>query len=291
MEELLESSRALWIYETQISLACQKVGVPLRQALQVISPPPGIIMAYGLKGGVPLKLSEQISGAASGAVQSVGDGIRNVASTTTGAAVAANSNVGKIMGRARRLLRWGTGRSNAGEDGNDNDPAEGLNIRKNSTEEWDIIDSIIDGGETQDKSTGPRSSSNTSASTLDSRVLFPDDKPSSVNGSSAAVTNSADDDGKPGSSSTSATPTTQQPTGNGLWRRFRDIGNSDGSNSDGRATPTPENNEDQEKATAIEDTQSIPNDDDANTDRSGGDDKPAATNVGFWNRVRRSGSG
>lgn len=52
IEGLLEASRALWIYESQVTLACHKGGIGLHQALCTITPPPSIIMAYGLPGGV-----------------------------------------------------------------------------------------------------------------------------------------------------------------------------------------------------------------------------------------------
>ena len=55
LDSLLESSRALWIYESQITLACHKGGISLSQALCAISPPPAVVMAYGLVGGVAIR--------------------------------------------------------------------------------------------------------------------------------------------------------------------------------------------------------------------------------------------
>eukprot|EP00559_Dactyliosolen_fragilissimus_P001040 CAMPEP_0184858922 /NCGR_PEP_ID=MMETSP0580-20130426/3949_1 /TAXON_ID=1118495 /ORGANISM="Dactyliosolen fragilissimus" /LENGTH=739 /DNA_ID=CAMNT_0027355283 /DNA_START=1 /DNA_END=2220 /DNA_ORIENTATION=- len=52
VDQLLESSRALWIYESQITLACHKGGISLPRALTAITPPPAVIMAYGLSGGI-----------------------------------------------------------------------------------------------------------------------------------------------------------------------------------------------------------------------------------------------
>jgi hypothetical protein len=54
VDKLLESSRALWIYESQVTLACHKGGISLSQALTTIAPPPAVIMAYGLSGGLAL---------------------------------------------------------------------------------------------------------------------------------------------------------------------------------------------------------------------------------------------
>ena len=52
VDQLLESSRALWIYESQVTLACHKGGISLAQALSTIAPPPAVVMAYGLHGGL-----------------------------------------------------------------------------------------------------------------------------------------------------------------------------------------------------------------------------------------------
>ena len=60
VDRLLEASRALWIYESQITLACHKGGISLNQALQTISPPQSIIFAYGLLGGVALSREERM---------------------------------------------------------------------------------------------------------------------------------------------------------------------------------------------------------------------------------------
>ena len=51
MDYLLESTRALWIYESQITMACHKGGISLHQALQTIKAPPAIVMAFGLRSG------------------------------------------------------------------------------------------------------------------------------------------------------------------------------------------------------------------------------------------------
>eukprot|EP00551_Chaetoceros_affinis_P007694 CAMPEP_0203668518 /NCGR_PEP_ID=MMETSP0090-20130426/5128_1 /ASSEMBLY_ACC=CAM_ASM_001088 /TAXON_ID=426623 /ORGANISM="Chaetoceros affinis, Strain CCMP159" /LENGTH=807 /DNA_ID=CAMNT_0050532979 /DNA_START=376 /DNA_END=2799 /DNA_ORIENTATION=- len=54
VDQLLESSRALWIYESQVTLACHKGGISLSQALSTIAPPPAVLMAYGLHGGLTM---------------------------------------------------------------------------------------------------------------------------------------------------------------------------------------------------------------------------------------------
>ena len=60
VDRLLEMSRALWIYESQVTLACQKGGISLMRALQTISPPRGLPMAYGLPGGQAASREEQL---------------------------------------------------------------------------------------------------------------------------------------------------------------------------------------------------------------------------------------
>jgi len=141
MDELLESSRALWVYETQISMACQKGGIPLRQALNMVPPPDSVIMAFGRPAGKPLRLSQQL---------------KNVASTTVASTTAsANNNVGKLMGQAKRLWKWATPPSkekpikNANNIDLDkigvpkmNDTAD---TEKDIEEDWDLIDRIIEG--------------------------------------------------------------------------------------------------------------------------------------------------
>ena len=52
VDEILDSSRSLWMYETKINMLCEKNGLTVDAALQMVSPPPRIIMAFGLKGGV-----------------------------------------------------------------------------------------------------------------------------------------------------------------------------------------------------------------------------------------------
>lgn len=53
MEDLLESSRALYIYESQVTLACHRGGLTLHQALTKIRSPSSLIMAFGFRDGTP----------------------------------------------------------------------------------------------------------------------------------------------------------------------------------------------------------------------------------------------
>uniref|UniRef100_A0A7S3DQY5 Rab-GAP TBC domain-containing protein n=1 Tax=Entomoneis paludosa TaxID=265537 RepID=A0A7S3DQY5_9STRA len=71
MDHLLESSRSLYIYETQITMACHKANISQHVALLNIAPPPNLIMAFGLKRGIAPKAtvssSEIVQNAASSA--------------------------------------------------------------------------------------------------------------------------------------------------------------------------------------------------------------------------------
>lgn len=62
VDAILESSRSLYIYESQITLACHRGGVSLHQALQTISPPQSIIMAFGMRGGIAPRISMGFGG-------------------------------------------------------------------------------------------------------------------------------------------------------------------------------------------------------------------------------------
>ncbi len=193
MDELLESSRALWVYEMQISVACQKGGIPLRQALNMVSPPESVIMAFGRPGGKPLKLTQQLRNVASPIV----------ASTT----VAANQNVGKIMGQAKRLWNWRTPPKTEKKITNVDkvDLSKLSDPRMNATkdancdveEEWDLIDSILD-GKTEFVAGSMRSSSSISDSSgvppkretsIDSNLTTPTSSPTK-----SRPTGSFDDD-------------------------------------------------------------------------------------------------
>jgi len=102
VDRMLESSRALWIYESQITLACHKGGVGLNQALQTIAPPPSIIMAYGLKGGIAI---DRASRAKQAAVV-IAKGAAKEASKTVGTASRS------FFGGARQAWNeWGKGSS------------------------------------------------------------------------------------------------------------------------------------------------------------------------------------
>jgi hypothetical protein len=99
VDDILEASRSLWIYESQVTLACHRGGITLNQALHAIQPPHGIIMAFGLKGGYAHSLSDQIHDAAV-VVQ------EQVEQTTSG-----------LFARAKRfLMEKAVATSNSGKD-------------------------------------------------------------------------------------------------------------------------------------------------------------------------------
>ena len=92
MDNLIEASRALWVYETQVQLAIHKGGFTRHMALQTIQPPPAIIMAFGFRKGIAPKTRAEILEEASG----------KAADRVRGAASAAMSYFGKAFTAARR---------------------------------------------------------------------------------------------------------------------------------------------------------------------------------------------
>jgi hypothetical protein len=101
MDELLDSSRALWIYESQITMACIKAGLTLHQALQAIPPPDKVIMAFGLRGGVALSNREQLEQASANAKEAVKN---NVERARQGMQTLSSASQG-LFGGARKFLR------------------------------------------------------------------------------------------------------------------------------------------------------------------------------------------
>jgi hypothetical protein len=139
VDDILESSRALWIYESQITLACHKGGISLHQALQTVSPPPAIIMAFGLRGGVAPRITEQFQTAAQLAqeqLQTAKDGLLGRAkkfwsgwgstteetTTTTATAAAAPAPPPRPPPRARA---WNRSRNNTNDSNTTNEKEEG----------------------------------------------------------------------------------------------------------------------------------------------------------------------
>jgi len=118
LDRLLESSRALWIYESQITLACHKGGISLGHALRSIAPPPAIVMAYGLQGGVAPPIRQQ--------VREVGErGLRVARGAANGASNTVASAGRSFFGNAMNYMRGGSG----GEKGQ----AQGKEVRRSKS--------------------------------------------------------------------------------------------------------------------------------------------------------------
>jgi Rab-GTPase-TBC domain len=96
IDDILQSSKALWLYESQITLAVTKGGISLQQALQTIRPPPTIIFAFGLPGGVPPPTVSEV--------------VQEKAQQTAAAAAArAEQATAGLFGRAKRIWNgWGS---------------------------------------------------------------------------------------------------------------------------------------------------------------------------------------
>lgn len=66
VDAILDSSRSLWMYETQIATMCHKNKISWQEALSTIKPPPSIIMAYGYKSGIAPNLQHRLENATDG---------------------------------------------------------------------------------------------------------------------------------------------------------------------------------------------------------------------------------
>jgi hypothetical protein len=139
MDHLVESSRALWIYESQLTLACHKGGISLHQALQTISPPPAIIMAFGVRDGM-------ISPARPDPLEDAGE---KVAATVRDATTAVATSAKGFFGRASSLYnkyseevktRYRTASADGANDINKQDATSSVSESKSADDS--VIDSI-----------------------------------------------------------------------------------------------------------------------------------------------------
>jgi len=113
LDRLLESSRALWIYESQITLACHKGGISLGHALRSIAPPPAIVMAYGLEGGVAPPMREQVRAAGERGLRAARGAVVNGATASSAVASAGRS----FFGNAINFWRSGSGGDGEAKNG------------------------------------------------------------------------------------------------------------------------------------------------------------------------------
>ncbi|GKY95007.1 hypothetical protein MPSEU_000465300 [Mayamaea pseudoterrestris] len=127
MDQLLQSTRALWIYESQITVACHKGGIGLHQALETIAPPPAIIMAFGLKAGSVQQHNQ---------MQHQQPTVQDIAAEKV-RDVAAHANV--WLGRAKNsLVQWNKNRSRStGELGQPTTPLQKASTHIDSTQSLD----------------------------------------------------------------------------------------------------------------------------------------------------------
>lgn len=94
----------MWIYESQITLACHKGGISLHQALQTITPPPAVIMAFGFRdGAISLSPSEQIEEAGEKMAASVKVATTAMATSAREAKSAMTNSAQGLFGRASRF--------------------------------------------------------------------------------------------------------------------------------------------------------------------------------------------
>jgi len=144
MDGLLESSRALWIYESQVTMACHKGGISLHTALQAISPPSAIIMAFGLRKGTPLTPVEQLERAgekAAAQLERAGEkaavqfehASEKAAASLKEASSAVHQSASSLFGRASRLYtKYRMSRSRSADSISDEKEA-GESIRRSTS--------------------------------------------------------------------------------------------------------------------------------------------------------------
>jgi hypothetical protein len=137
MDQLVESSRALWIYESQLTLACHKGGISLHQALQTISPPPAIIMAFGVRDGLISLSSRPGPDPLEEAGEKVAASVREVTTKVTTSAKG-------LFGRASSLYnkyseeyktRYRTQSADGANDVNNQDAASSVSESKSSVDD------------------------------------------------------------------------------------------------------------------------------------------------------------
>jgi Rab-GTPase-TBC domain len=89
IEYLLQASRALWIYESQISVACHRGGLTLHQALTTIESPKALIIGFGFVNGTPpvgMGSSKEVVGEIKGATVKIEATVRRSANELLGRA-------------------------------------------------------------------------------------------------------------------------------------------------------------------------------------------------------------
>lgn len=145
MEQLLQSSRALYVYDSQISVTCHRGKISLSQALQTIAPPPGVVFAFGLRNGLMMRMTEpeqpspadQLSVAEStswGAIAASGSAEQKVRGATQAVASQAQVFLGRAVGFYRR---YRTSSNNINTTGASSDRCDSAGSLHNS-------DSIVD---------------------------------------------------------------------------------------------------------------------------------------------------
>lgn len=109
MDHLIESSRALWVYETQVTVAIHKGGFTRHMALQAIKPPPAIIMAFGFRDGIAPKTRAELLEAAS---EKAAGRVRDATSMV---ATSARSYFGKANGLLNKYMQQRKGTTSDSE--------------------------------------------------------------------------------------------------------------------------------------------------------------------------------
>lgn len=118
VDAILDSSRYLWMYETQISVVCQKRGITWQEAMQYVKPPSGIIMAFGFKDGISPSFQDRLENATGGIMgraQKLWSGWSKESEEVPPQEEIATSSVIPSFSPAPRSRLWNRVRSNASE--------------------------------------------------------------------------------------------------------------------------------------------------------------------------------
>jgi Rab-GTPase-TBC domain len=105
-DNLLESSRALWLYESQITVACHRGGISLHHALCTIQSPTELIMAFGFVNGKPPDaniITQPIQTTITSTIKAAARSAKAVATTATNTMSSGHvqSNIDAMTVRAR----------------------------------------------------------------------------------------------------------------------------------------------------------------------------------------------
>ncbi|KAL3936777.1 MAG: hypothetical protein SGBAC_007981 [Bacillariaceae sp.] len=237
VDAILETSRSLYLYESQITLVCHRGGVSLHQALQTISPPPSIIMAFGMRGGVAPRISMPFGGGglSSSSFSSLSPSNKNSKNSNATQAAAASSTTvaaasqGGLFGRVKNLWNKNVVQSNY-----NNSPQEPAALRKTASG-----GASSSGGGGGDRNTNKSNNNRSRSSSQDDKNQDETTSTVTTNTAMTAATEATgsttasrvwnrvrDDNHHDAAAATTTTTTTEIPTRRPIWNRGRSGGSN-----------------------------------------------------------------